>query len=100
MGLALGHRLFSPKRRHNDSARTGMLLVQSCSPQPMTAAEYLTYWALACAALEKPNITQAVERAKIPSPEQLSWALWALTWNNAIFHRAAIASTVTVRKLR
>jgi hypothetical protein len=37
-----------------------MLLVQSCSPQPMTAAQRLTYLALACAALENPNTTQAV----------------------------------------
>ena len=60
MGLAQGHRLFSPRRRHNNSARTGMLLVQSCSPQPMKIAQHLTYLALACAALENPNITQAV----------------------------------------
>ena len=45
----------------------------------------LPYLALACAALENPNITQAVLQARIPSPEQLSWALWALTENNTIF---------------
>jgi hypothetical protein len=62
-GLAQGRGLFSPRRRHSNSARTGMLLVPSCSPQPMIAvdtAQHLTYLALACAALENPNITQAV----------------------------------------
>lgn len=66
-GLAQGLRCFSPRRRHNNGAQTGMLLVESCSPQPMAAEQDLQL-ALACAALENPNITPDVCSGLVPSP--------------------------------
>lgn len=70
-----------PQQQCADGHAAGPIVLAAANDSSSTPR----YLALACAALENPNITQAVLQARIPSPEQLSWALWALTENNAIF---------------
>jgi len=70
-----------PQQQCADGHAAGPIVLAAANDNSSTPR----YLALACAALENPNITQAVLQARIPSPEQLSWALWALTENNAIF---------------
>jgi hypothetical protein len=56
-----------------------MLAVQSCSPQPMIAAQDLQL-ALACAALENPNNTPGDRGGLVPSPEQRA------AWEHDLLH--------------